>query len=159
MALKVTSATKQYLLKMCHLRHRLRKCWFCRKAMFRSQDFQLSVFLIIPWFTKYYVMMSIGTWDNVHFWIYLLNRNSLSHQAWPSDRYQQEIKFSEIFSKILRTGTRFQVLFNFATCSNYSVTNYAKIPVFHFFEKVNKGQWKMVNVNYKKRSDFAILSF
>ena len=45
-----------------------------------------------------------------------------------------------IKSPNLGTGTRFQVLFNFATCSNYSVTNYAKIPVFHFFEKVNKGQ-------------------
>ena len=27
------------------------------------------------------VMMSISTWDTVHFWIYLLSRNSLSHQC------------------------------------------------------------------------------
>ena len=31
---------------------------------------------------------------------------------------------------------------------NYSITNYVRIPVFHFFEKVNKGQLKMVNVNH-----------
>ena len=46
------------------------------------------------------------------------------------------------------TGAKFQVLFNLANCSNYSTTNYVKIPVFHFLEKVKKGQLKMVNVNY-----------
>ena len=30
----------------------------------------------------------------------------------------------------------FQFLFNLATCSNYSITNYVKIPMFHVFEKV-----------------------
>ena len=48
---------------------------------------------------------------------------------------------------IWRTGAKFQALFNLATCSNYSITNYVKIPVFHIFEKVNKGQLKMVNVS------------
>ena len=43
---------------------------------------------------------------------------------------------------------KFEVLFNLATCSNYSITNYVEIPVFHFFEKVNKGHLKMVNLNY-----------
>ena len=33
------------------------------------------------------VTMSISTWDKVHFWIYLLNHNSLSHHTWPTDRY------------------------------------------------------------------------
>ena len=28
--------------------------------------------------------------------------------------------------------------------------NYIKIPVYYFFEKVNKGQLKMVSVNYEK---------
>ena len=37
---------------------------------------------------------------------------------------------------------------NLDTCSNYSITSYVKILVFHFFEKVNKGSWKMLNVNY-----------
>ena len=36
------------------------------------------------------------------------------------------------------TGTTFQVLFNLSTCSNYSITNYDKFPMFHFLERVNK---------------------
>ena len=36
--LKLTSATKLYFLKMCHLRHRLNFFLFHRKLMFRSQD-------------------------------------------------------------------------------------------------------------------------
>ena len=35
------------------------------------------------------VMMSISTWYRLHFWIYLLNHNSLSHQTWPNDRNKQ----------------------------------------------------------------------
>ena len=46
------------------------------------------------------------------------------------------------FSK-WRTRAKFQILFNLATCSNYSITNYVKIPVFDFFfEKVNNGHLK-----------------
>ena len=50
--LKVTSATKQQLLKMSHLKHRLRIFLFHRKIMFHFQDIQVFVFLTIPWFTK-----------------------------------------------------------------------------------------------------------
>ena len=46
--LRVTSATQQQLLKMCHLRHRLRISLFRRKFMFRSQDIKVFVFLTIP---------------------------------------------------------------------------------------------------------------
>ena len=35
-----------------HLRHRLKIFLFRRKIMFRSQDLQVFVFLIIPWDTK-----------------------------------------------------------------------------------------------------------
>ena len=53
---KVTSSTKQQLLKMCHLRHRLRiYVPFLRYI-------QVLVFLAIPWFTK--SMMS--WWVLVH---------------------------------------------------------------------------------------------
>ena len=45
--LKVASATKQ-LLKMPHIRHRLRIFLFRRKLMFRSQIIQVYVFLYIP---------------------------------------------------------------------------------------------------------------
>ena len=56
---------------------------------------------------------------------------------------------------IWRTGAEFQFLFNSATCSNFSETSYVNILVFHFFEKVNKGHFKMVNVNYYKWSDLT----
>ena len=35
----------------------------------------------------------------------------------------------------------------------------SKFQCFIFFGKVNKGQLKMVNVNYEKLSDLTILSF
>ena len=92
-------------------------------------------------------MASINAWDKVHFWIYLLNQNSLSHQTWSIIDITKGNNFQESF-EIWRTGARFQVLFNLATFSNYSVTNHFKIPVFHFFEKVNKGQLKMESVQY-----------
>ena len=50
--LKITSATKWQLLKMCHLRQKLRIFLFHRKIMFHSQDIQVFVFLTSPWFTK-----------------------------------------------------------------------------------------------------------
>ena len=53
----------------------------------------------------------------------------------------------------------FQALLNIATYLNYSITNYDKIPVFHYFEKLNKEQLKMLNINYEKWPGFAILSF
>ena len=48
--------------------------------------------------------------------------------------------FVESYEQFWRTRAKFQVLFN--------LTNYVKISVFPVFEKVNKGQLKMVNVNY-----------
>ena len=44
LSLKVTSAAKRQLLKMCHLRHRLRIFLFRKKIMFHSQDIQVFVF-------------------------------------------------------------------------------------------------------------------
>ena len=91
-------------------------------------------------------VISISTWDRVHFWIYLLNHNSISHHTWPTGRYKQGQYFSAIFWTIWRTGAKLQVLSNLATCFKYSISSYVKIPVFHSFEKVKKGQLKMVNV-------------
>ena len=45
----------------------------------------------------YDVTMSFSTRNKVHFWIYLLNHNSYSHQTWPIDRYEQGQWFSVIF--------------------------------------------------------------
>ena len=111
--------------------------------MFRSQDIQVFCIFNHPIIYQICdITMSIRTWDNLHFLIYLLNHNSQGHQTWSVDRYKQGQYFSVIFWTIWRTGARFQVLFNLATCPNYSITKYVKIPVFYFFEKVNKGQSK-----------------
>ena len=91
------------------------------------------------------VMMSISTWDRVYFWIYLWNHNSLSHHTWPTDRYEQGQHFWGTFWTIWKTGANFQVLFNLATRPNYSITSYVKIPVFQFFEKLNKGMSAIKN--------------
>ena len=84
------------------------------------------------------VMMSISTWDKVHFWIYVLNLNSRSHQTWPVDRYKQGQYFSVIFWIISRTGAKFQDLFSLPTSPNYSITKYVKFPVFHFLKMWTK---------------------
>ena len=67
---------------------------------------------------------------------------------WSIDRCKLVQYFSETFWKISKTGAKFQALFNLATCSNNSITNYVKIPVFHFFQKVNKGTIKNGRGNY-----------
>ena len=134
---------------MCHLKHRLRIFLFRKKNYILFSRY--SIFCIFNHLMIYQicdVMMSISTWDKCTFWIYLLNHSWLSHQTWPIDWYKPGQQFSEIFWTIWRTGAKFQVLFNLATCSNYSITNYVKILVFHIFEKVNKGNLKMVNFIY-----------
>ena len=117
--------------------------------MFHSQYIQLVGFFSHPMIYHICdIMMSFSTWDRVHFWICILNHNSLSHQTWPTDRYKHGQLFLGIFWTVWRTGANSQVLFNLATCSNYSITNYIKIPLFNFIEKVNKGHFEMVNVTW-----------
>ena len=132
---------------MCYLRHKLRVFFILwKRYVLFSRYSSFCIFNHLMIYQICEVMMSISTWDKVHFWIYLLNHNSLSHHTWPTDRYKQGQYFSGIFWTILRTRGKFQDLFNLTTCSKYSITSYVKIPVFHFFEKVKKGQLKMVNV-------------
>ena len=133
---------------MFQLRQRLRIFLFCRKVMLRSQDIQVFVFLTILIFQICDVMKSISTWDTVHFLIYLLNHNSLTYQTWSFNRYKQGQYFSKIVLKNSRAGAKFQALFNLATCSNYSITNYVKFAVIGFFESANNGELKKVNINY-----------
>ena len=105
------------------------------------------------------VIMSMSTWDRVHFWIYLLNHKSLSHQTWPIDIYKEGQHFSGIFQKIRWARAKFQFHFNLVTCTDYSIINYIMILVFHIFEKVNKGDLKMVNVNYNKWPELSLLPY
>ena len=132
---------------MCHLRHRLRIFLFSRKVMFGSQDIQVFVFLTIPWFAKSVTSWQVLVHQTVPIrTIYFLNNNSWSHRTWPIDRLPVQ-QFSGIFWTLWRTGANFLVLFSLATCSSYSIISYVNVPVFHFL-KVNKGQLKLVNVNY-----------
>ena len=114
---------------MCHLRRSLTNFLYHRKVMLHSWYIQLFVFLTIRCLTKSVTLMSVSTLDRVHFWMYLLNDNSLTHEIWSVDRCQQGQYFSEIFWVIWKTGTKLQTLFNFATYSNYLITNYVKFPV------------------------------
>ena len=135
---------------------------FRTKVMFHSRDIQVFVFLTFPWFTESVTPWWVLAHKTVHFWIYLLNYNSITHQTRSIDRYRQGQYFSEIFRTIGRTGAKFQALFNLAICSNHSINNYAKFPVFHFFFffwKVYKGELKMVNINYWKLKDLVTLTF
>ena len=117
--------------------------------MLRSWDIQVfCIFNNSMIHENSYVMVSISTWYMVQFLIYLLNHNSLTHQAWSIDKYKQGQYFSQIFWTIWWTGAKFQTLFSLAACSNFSITSYVKFPVFHFFEKTNKGELRMVNINY-----------
>ena len=129
---------------MCHLRYKLRICWFCRKIMFRSQDIHLFVFLTIPWFTE----SVTPRWALVHETRYIFEYIfwTTAHEVTKLGQLIGTNKgnnFSIIFWTIWRTGVRSQVLFNLASCPNYSRTNYVKIPVFHFFDKMNKGHCKL----------------
>ena len=78
---------------------------FHRKIMFRSQDIQVFRFLT-DLVIKLGQMLDVNKDNNF--------QESLEHFGW-------------------RTGAKFLALFNLATCCNYSITNYIKIPVFHFF--------------------------
>ena len=134
---------------MCCLRHRLRIFLFRRKIVLFSRYSSFCIFNHPMIYQICDVTMSISTWGRLHFWIYLLNNNSWSHQTRPIGRYKQGQKFLEIFWSIWRTGDRFHALFNLATCSNYSITNNVEL----------KWQLKMVNANHWEWPDLAILSF
>ena len=144
---------------MCHQWHRLSIFLFQRKVVFRSGDIQVFVsltshYLSNLWHQDEYWCMRQGAFLNISFELRLINP-----PTWSIDRYKQEQYISKIFWTIWRTGAKFQALFNLATCTSSSVTNYVKFPVFHFFEKVNKREFKIVNISYWKFTDLIILLF
>ena len=132
----------------CHLRHKLRIFLFHRKVMFCSGDIQVFLFLTVPWFIKSVTSWLVLVHEAMCIFEYILNHNSLMHQTCSIDKFKQGQYFSEIFWMIWRTKAKFHVFFNLATCSHYSLTNYVKFYVFHLFERVNKGELKIVKINY-----------
>ena len=128
---------------MCHLRRRLRIFYFVEKLSSVLKIFKFLYFkqchdLPNLWRHAEYEYMGQGVFLNILFESQLVWITTI----WKIDRYKQGQKISGILWTIWWTGARFQVLFNLAICSNYLITNYVKIPVFHIFEKVNKGQLK-----------------
>ena len=101
---------------------------------------------------EYYCMRQ-DAFLNISFELQLINQPNLVN--W----YVNRGNIFKIFWAIWRTGAKFQTHFNLATSFNYSRTNYAKFPVFNFFERANKGEFKMVNINYQKLIGFVIFSF
>ena len=100
--------------------------------------------------------MSISTWDMVHFSIYLLNLKPLTHQTWSTDKCKEGQYFSEIFWAIQKTGAKLQSLFNLATCSNYSRTNYVKFPVLHFLKgRIENCKYQLHKID---RSRYIVIS-
>ena len=126
---------------MCHLKHRLRFFLFCRNIMFRSQDIQ--VFLTIPWFTK----SMTSRWVLVHeircifeynFWTTTHEVTKLGQLIDINKCNNCQYSFEQFGGQGLDPGP-----FNLATCPNYSITKYVKMPVFHFLKRGIKDKWKL----------------
>ena len=113
--------------------------WKSYVLLWRYQGY---FFFTISWCTE--SVMSINALDKVHFSIYLLRHDSLTHQTWLIDSYQQGQYFSEIFWMIWRTGAKFQAFFNLATCCNCSITNIIK-----------NGKYQLINID---RSHYIVIS-
>ena len=122
---------------------------FLEKPCSVREIFKFFVFLTIPWFTK-----SMTIWSVLVECIFECIFWTITHRP---NRQLTDVSKGNIlliFWTIWRTGAKFQALFNLAACSNYSTTNYVKFPV---FQRVNKGELKMVNINYQKLTDLVIL--
>ena len=130
---------------MCYLWHRLRIFSFFRSYV-PSSRYSSFCILTITWFTQsvmsWWVLVH-DTFFNISFEQQLIKSPNLVN-CW----YKPGQKLWGIFWTIWGTGAKFQDLFNFVVCSNYLITSYVKTPVFHFFEKMNRGQLKKINVNY-----------
>ena len=119
---------------------------FRRNVMFLSRGIQFFCIFNHPIVYQICdVVMSISTWDRSHFWI-SFKPHLIKSPNLVNDRHKQGQYFSKIFLNDVKCLG--QVLFNLATCSNYSITKYVKFSVFHFFERVNNGDLKMVNINH-----------
>ena len=147
--MSIKSYLRYKIITSQNLRHRLRIFLFHRKVMFHSQDIQVFVFLTISWFAK-----SVTSW-----WVLVLETGYIFEYIFRTTTHcitklgqliyiSKGNNFQESFGQFGGLGLSPRPFFNLATCSNYSITNYVKITVFHFFEKVNKWHFKMSNINY-----------
>ena len=72
---------------------------------------------------------------------------------WSTDKYKER---KHLLDMIWRARAKFQVLFNLTTFSNYSITNYVKIPAFHFLKKVKNGKYQLLKIDV---SGYIVISF
>ena len=82
------------------------------------------------------VMICISTWGSVHFWAYLLNHKSFSHETWPTSGYSHGQYFYKILCIIFLIEFWIQALFNLLTYSNLSKTNYNEFAFLYSFQGV-----------------------
>ena len=76
------------ILKMCHMRHRLGIFLFRRKVIIYSQDIQVFLFLIIPWFPNLWCHNDISTRQGV-FLNTTFEPQLIKSPNWPPHRYKQ----------------------------------------------------------------------
>ena len=91
--------------------------------------------------------MNMGTYGAIQDIKYAL-------KTWKPCKENQSVKvwsgqlFQESFEQFGGLWLRFRPFFSLPTCSNYSITNYVDFPVFQTFKRMNKGQLRMININY-----------
>ena len=134
---------------MGHLRNRLRIFLFRRKVIFRSQDIQLFLFLTIQWFTKsvtsrWMLVYETGCIFEYVFWTTTRQVAKLGQliDINKEKRFRNHLNNLEDWGRVpgpFRFSNLHQFL-NSQLCQDSSVS--------FFFEKVNEGHLKTVNVNY-----------
>ena len=107
----------------------------------------------------YDVMMSVNTCDRMYFWIFILSRNSLTHETWSIDKYKQEKYFSEIFWTIWRTRAKFQAL-QFSNLLQLLNNELCQVSSASFYwmseqERIKNGKYQLLKID---RSTYIIIS-
>ena len=116
--------------------------------MSRTQDIKFLFFNHPMIYQNCDVIVSISTWDRVHFSIYLLNHNSLGHQTWPTDRNKQG---ATIFSNLLNNLEDVGYVpgpFQFSNLLQLLNNQLRQDPSVSLSRKGEEGTIKMVNVIY-----------
>ena len=132
---------------MCHPRHRLRIFFISKRSYVPFSRYSSYCIFNHPTIYPTCDVMSISTWDRVHFWIYLLNHNPLSYQTLLIDRCKQGQKFQESLEQFRGQGlsSRSFSISNLLQLLKYQLCQDSSVS---FFWKLNKVQLKIANVSY-----------
>ena len=104
------------------------------EKMFLFQDIQVFVFLTIPWLTKSVTLWWVSVHETGCIFEYFFEPQALHFwtKTHSVTKFGQLIDISKSNNFQEQTGATFLVIFYSVTFSNYSITNYVKIPMFHF---------------------------